>query len=785
MRAHIDLGEPAPDGLPSIAVETVRDVLLRLQCGVSAPGSEALQGIFGAWLRGSPFHNLDLLAGIDGAEPPLSAEAAVRHALSGHGGPCHVQAAGFASLLRALGYEVMLLPATVTERDDHLVVGVVLGTARFVCDVGNGHPYPGPFDYDRPGETSALGWRFSTTPSDQGLTLHRVSPDGDRRRVYVARWEPCRYADFARIIAAHHRSEGFGPFMTGLRAVRHTDGAMLVLRDHRYERHTNFGVSVRPVLTPEACRALLAGPFGLGHAPIERALRGLAQRRDIFAGIPSAHTPEGGRTNTPDVVFAVSSTDRPSSLRRLLRSLEVALRLDPSCIEAGGARVSVLVAENSTRPEHRAQNLETVAEASAAGIVIELFDDGIHGRSIARSRVRQTELIAGLAARRGPPAVVWMIDDDLAFATVTQRDGVEVTDASQHLISRVLRLRAEHPEFSAAVGPVTGHAQVRPEALLRVQTLDLLENLRWAASLDPAEAWRVPDDERVRSMPDYYYDHSRAGTEHLEIPCLWVPRGRVGTVRGELLAYLRACQAIPSGAHPTRALLEREVDAPTVIERPLRGGNFVFFDLDACLSHPYPFADLGRVHTRRSDMIGSCLLVRAGYPVATLPITLQHARDEALTASPDRDDRWRSLRSEFHGVLLARMVMDGVPEGAEPRPHLHALARRRASEVAEALRFAHAQLSRVDTYLTREDGWIARDPELRDTLIATRDTLRRMWSECVGGDERLDLDARLSALHDRLLSEDDLDSVLAAWRASPDAVRRMRDHIHQQCGGAT
>jgi hypothetical protein len=211
----------------------------------------------------------------------------------------------------------------------------------------------------------------------------------------------------------------------------------------------------------------------------------------------------------------------------------------------------------------------------------------------------------------------------------------------------------------------------------------------------------------------------------------------------------------------------------------------VFFDLDACLSHPYPFADLGGVHTRRSDMIGACLLVRAGYTVATLPITLQHAREEALTASADREDRWRSVRSEFHGVLLARMVMDGVPGGAEPRAHLRELASRRALEVTEALRVAHAQLARVDAYLTRDGGWIAHDPEVRSALAATRDTLQGMWSACVGGDEGLDLEARLSGLHDRLLSESDLERVLTAWCASPDAVRQMRDHMALQCGGVT
>jgi arylamine N-acetyltransferase len=778
------VGVWSDDGLPALSDAAVGDVLARVGVPARPPGVEALDELFRAWLYSSPFHNLGLLAGLDGLAPPVAVADAIQHAFSGRGGPCHVQAAGFATLVRALGYSASLLPATVKERDDHLVVGVTVGGTRLLCDVGNGHPYPGPFPFDRPAERSWWGWSFATGPTKEGFRLLRSLPDGGQRQVYVARWEPRRYDDFARIIAAHHGSVGFGPFMTGLRAVRFTPRGMLALRDTCYERHTPFGLTIRPVLDAEACRALLAGPFGLQDAPIERALAGLARHRDLFAETVGEECSPGAPSAALRVLFTVSTTDRPEGLRRLLRSLREALARDGVAEGAPVAsRVEVLIVENSVRSEHRCENLRLVEAARADGLGVSMDDDGRYGRSIARSRVRQTELVARYAATRGAPACVWMIDDDVSFSTLSLRDGAELSEPSVGVVSSILKIRASHPQVSAAVGPVTGDAQVRPEAMLRVQTFDLVENLRRVADLAPDVPWCTPDLSALTAMPDYYYDHSRSGTAHLTTPCAWVPRAPSGTVRFELLAYLRACLAIPAGGHATRPLLAQAPHTPVDTSSPLRGGNAIFFDLDACLSHPYPCASLGDIDSRRSDMIGATLLARGGFTFARVPVGLQHVRVEAEDSQHTAASRWRSLRSEFHGVLLARLVMDGVPPGIDPAAHLKRVAEGRAQDIAEALRAAHEQLHRLDELRRTSRAWWAHDVEVTKALDRVASMLRAMWEQSVGSDAALPVSGRLTLLRQRLLDDGDLAAVLAAWRSTPGAIDAMREQMLGVRGG--
>lgn len=770
--------EAPEDGLPSLRDADVADALVRLGTPAQPPSVDALGKLFRMWMLASPFHNLDLLAGLDGLAAPVACGDAVRHALSGRGGPCHVQAAGFASLLRGLGYEAMLLPATVKERDDHLVVGVALDGERWLCDVGNGHPYPAPFAFDRAESSSLWGWHFSTKRTAEGLHLHRSLPEGGHKQMYVARWEPRRYDEFASVIASHHGRVGFGPFMTGLRAVRFTPAGMLTLRDTRYERHTHFGLTVRSVLDASACARLLEGPFGLAEAPIARALAGLARHRDIFANTDHGPFSPAFPDEPTGVLLTVTSTDRPESLQRLLRSLAGALLLDDTgCGDPMTSLVEVLVVENSAHHAHRNQNLRIVEAARADGLRVSIDDDGCHGRSIARSRVRQTELVARYASAARAPACAWMIDDDNSFSTLSLRDGVEVSEPSAHIFSSLLKIRAAHPEVSAAVGPVSGDVQVRPEAILRVQVFDLVENLLRIGELDPETPWRTPDISTLTAMPDYYYDHSRAGTAHLTMPCSWVPRGESGTVRTELLAYLRACMGITAGAHATRALFAQVRNAIAETSAPLRGGNAVFFDLDACLSHPYPFAALGDLDSRRSDMIGATLLARSGATFARIPIGLQHVRAEPDDRGHTEASRWRSLRSEFHGVLLARLVMDAVPANTEPAAHLRALAEVRARTVSDALAAAHEQLQRLDALRRTSRAWWMHDAAIVEVLDQVHLELRLMWEQTVGHRALSSIPLRLAALRESLLDGEDLASVLAAWRETPTAVDRMRAHI--------
>lgn len=781
------LAARAPDGLPCLAEHDVARALVWLETPRAEPGAAALRALLRAWRYASPFHNLDLLAGLVDVPPPLTAEDAVRRALSGLGGPCHVQATGFAVLLGALGYDAALMPATVKAPDDHLVVGVEIAGTRVFCDVGNGHPYPGPFPVDKAAESEWFGWRFRSTPVANGIALERTAPDRERRHVYVARWERRSYDAFYASITAHHTQAEFGPFMTGLRAVRITPRGMLCLRDTRYERHTPFGVLARPVLDREAMHRLLSGPFGLGKAPVEAALRGLAQRRpELFTSAGNSLASEHPQERLTCLV-ACATTDRPRSLQRLLRSLIATLESTHSANTVLRGRVEMLILENSVDAEHRALNQKIVGQAVHDGLPIWLVDDGCYGRSIAQSRTRQTEAIAYHAAARERPAVVWMIDDDTVFATLVLQDGVLQERPHRTVFADILELRAQHPEVSVLLGSVVGDPHVRPEAVFRTQTFDLVENLAWFSAQRPNDPYRAPAAGDLFEQHDYYYDHSRSGTAHLHRVAPWLPRAHAGTVRVELARYLDACCGIALGRAATRPLLSVPESSTrlTPTDLPLRGGNAIFFDFDACLGHPYPTATVGDVQTRRGDMIGCTLLARTGVAVATAPVTLLHERLDS-SALESVSARWRSLRSEFHGVLLARLAMDGCPLGVDPEKHLHALAMERAEIIVDALAAARRQLARLDEAHAASPTWWRDDASIWAGLETLRRTMHVTWAAMVPGREGEAPETRLATLRDALLEPNDLSAVLSAWRELPHAVasaaKRMETIFREKQG---
>jgi arylamine N-acetyltransferase len=252
------------------------------QLGVKIPQAdlEGLSTLVRAWLLGMPFHNLDLLAATLGDRRSLTAAEALSRCMNGLGGPCHVHALGFMSILEAAGFEAELCAATIGQPDDHLLVRVVLNGKIYLCDVGNGQPYLTPFGLDSVTEVTHLGWRIVSEPIEQGIRLKRWSPDLPAGRVvYKASQAPRRWADFADAIHHHHSSLGFGPFMTGLRAVRIHDDRMETLRDTLWTTYRQDGYDVRPVALADL-GPLLGDVFRLGDLPVSAALRAWCLARE-------------------------------------------------------------------------------------------------------------------------------------------------------------------------------------------------------------------------------------------------------------------------------------------------------------------------------------------------------------------------------------------------------------------------------------------------------------------------------------------------------------------------
>lgn len=192
------------------------------------PTLEFLCRLIRAWLFTVPFHNLDLLSG----ESPYDEEGAAEKCLHGHGGGCHVHAAGFRALLATLGFNASLASASIGAADDHLIISVRFDDGLYWIDVGNGQPYLMPFPDSREQLISHLGWQIRSVPSDSGVRLLRKFPDRrEWHQIYETNSPLKTWEHFARSIRRHHEESGFGPFLTGLRVVEIGSHQMRTLRD--------------------------------------------------------------------------------------------------------------------------------------------------------------------------------------------------------------------------------------------------------------------------------------------------------------------------------------------------------------------------------------------------------------------------------------------------------------------------------------------------------------------------------------------------------------------------
>jgi arylamine N-acetyltransferase len=158
---------------------------------------DGLAALQAAHLMAVPFHNLLLLAN-DGRPWGLQAlHEVVDEAIAGVGGNCDRTTPPFTALLQAVGFDARLAAATVREPGDHFVSIVHVYGERFLCDVGNGHPYLRPWD---------LGVQCRSSPSRAGgsasirtrLAVRRLTrdlgsgsdQDGLRRRPSAAGLRP-------------------------------------------------------------------------------------------------------------------------------------------------------------------------------------------------------------------------------------------------------------------------------------------------------------------------------------------------------------------------------------------------------------------------------------------------------------------------------------------------------------------------------------------------------------------------------------------------------------------
>lgn len=634
-------------------------------------------------LRAVPFHNLMLL-GNDGAEWPLQPiEDVVKDAVAGMGGTCDRTNPPFCTLLAAVGFDVQLAAATVREKGDHVVCVVWIGGERYLCDVGNGHPYLRPWSLDAGvQEQTFCGWTFRFDPGGaDGPTLWRRI-GSDTRRVYIVDPSPVAYTDFAPMVRSHYTRAGYGPFLTGLRAVRIRPNGVWSLRDGTYARDTRFGRFVRRVGTRAAANALLTETFEFPSELVGRALDVYCRRRPEVFSTPSwfslgrgtveasADAPPAERAEVPDILVSVATIGRDASVRRLIRTLAA------EKVESGyPGRVGVLLVENvaaeslgmleepASLPIHRVGIRELLPELQRTadlGLIPAPTDlpvpiGSAREAQLVALRRHLAEPVQRLPHPAEHPTVVWMLDDDLAFEQLGPDGAIR---RRTHLLYRVARFWSELPHRSVLIGTFTGDPPVPGLDCLGGQLDDLIATLARMRELGPGSLWMPPSAPLMATDP--YYDLAQGDREAEPWP--YRPQG-VGSTREAAVRLTRELPSLLEGRQVTRPLTWNGTEAePCPSLR--RGGNTVFLDLDALFRWPTPTM-LGHdgVATRRADTLWATLAAKeAPGSVVEVTLPLLHGREgQVSVGGPNCSAAGPKTAGQVRGVALARSLTSGRP----------------------------------------------------------------------------------------------------------------------------
>ena len=184
-----------------------------------------------------PFHNIKLLSFAEEERRRPSEKEINADILSGLGGLCVVNNAGFKNLLEALNYSVTLIPSAVKLEFDHVVILAKVNGSEYLVDVGCGYPTfeAIPLDF----ETESKVYRYSF------LKLRFIREDGFIKRLhnhsrliptsaqgnstvwvkfYHFKVTPVDLAFFDETMQTVYTVPGTSPFLISLRAFRCANG---------------------------------------------------------------------------------------------------------------------------------------------------------------------------------------------------------------------------------------------------------------------------------------------------------------------------------------------------------------------------------------------------------------------------------------------------------------------------------------------------------------------------------------------------------------------------------
>jgi len=384
-------------------------------------------------------------------------------------------------------------------------------------------------------------------------------------------------------------------------------------------------------------------------------------------------------------------------------------------------------------------------------------------------------------ARRRPGCVVWLLDDDKRLDALNRAaDGVPV---GQWLASTLLRFRERGVDV--VIGADHDAPPLPAGAVLRVQLVDLLHNLRWFAGLVPTQPFPDRSSENAdlasRSR-EPYHDLSAAGAEHIETPCWWEPETVEETVASAFTRLAVAIGGLLRGEQVFRPIRGTPNANVITAAEPSwhRGGNTFVLSVEALADAPNLAPGGASDAWRRSDMGWALAQLREfGRHVVQAPIPVTHDRSDLSpeVLSP------RVLRDDCLGHAAAHALNEALMHGGASLDQLDresALAvfrvrlERRLRDLSFGLTRSRVLLGAVERELASGCWWT-------DTAAAEqlRAVVLRLGPPVVALEEAVDVDV------ERSLSEmgtflEQIPRTLHAWRQALGDGSALRERLDSQ-----
>jgi len=319
------------------------------------------------------------------------------------------------------------------------------------------------------------------------------------------------------------------------------------------------------------------------------------------------------------------------------------------------------VVEHSLMESSRSMNAESIAALRLAGLEVSVAVSDEGGRPIAQSRARQRELAREMVTARRP-AFIWMLDDDLRMERLHVTDGVLMRTPWKDPLGALHDVARGGYAPAVLVGSVHGDPPIPAMATWASRVTDLAATLEAMIERGPHARWRGdPFTASAIATPDFYYDYGDSAV--WSGFALWTPRRGALDVQEAMREMLDEARFIPDGAGFTRPIVGAHFDEgagqPVSIgsQAQVRGGNTVFFDVEACLAHEYPAVAFEGISLRRSDSVGLLLLAKRGVATASSDLALLHVRDAQVRERPDGTSLARHLVADTLGAALWRAVL--------------------------------------------------------------------------------------------------------------------------------